>query len=75
LELCNPHRPSLEYMHQLYNSNDYTIDNTLSLNSNINWVTLKFDMDELFMSDSLVKWLIIVGSCEIDRDSEKVARA
>ena len=44
------HRPSTNCMHHLYNSKNYTIDSTLTLNSNINWVFLKIDMHELFMS-------------------------
>jgi len=46
----------------MYNSNDYKIDSTLSLNSNINWVTLRSGMHELFMSESLVNWLITARS-------------
>jgi len=60
--LHNPHRTSSDCMHHLYNLNDHTTDSTLSLNSNINWVFLRFDMPELIMSESSVYWLIIVSN-------------
>ena len=41
-------------MHHLYNLDDYTIDITLPLNSNLNYVFLRIDMHELFMSESSV---------------------
>ena len=50
------HRPSADCMHHLYNSENYTTDTTLSLNSNLNKVFLWTDMHELFMSDSLLNW-------------------
>ena len=49
-------------MHHLYNSNDYTIDSTFSLNSNLNWVTLRYDMHELFISESSVYCLITASN-------------
>ena len=42
------HRPSIDCMHHLYNSQNYTTNSTLSLNSNLNWVFLRTDMHELF---------------------------
>ena len=62
LELRNPHRPSSDCMHNLYNSDDYTTNSTLSLNSILNWVTLISDMNELIISESSLKWLIIVDN-------------
>jgi len=43
--------PSSDYMHHLYNLDDYETDSTLPLNSNVNWVTLRADIHELFMSE------------------------
>ena len=48
-------------MNHMYNSDDYTIDSTLSLNSNLNWVLLYAEMHDLIMSEYSIYWLSSVG--------------
>jgi len=48
------HRSFSDCMHDLYNSVNHTIDSTLSLHSNLNWVFLKIDMHDFLMRESSV---------------------
>lgn len=54
-------RSSYDCMDHLFNLDDFTIDSTLSLNSNLNWVFIWYNMHELIMSESSVYWLITAG--------------
>jgi len=64
-------------MHHMYNSEDYTTDSTLSLNSNLNLVFLLTDMHELFMSESSINWyvtedtLVLVSTTRPSTNSSK----